>query len=283
MAKVLVTETYLENAGDAIRAKLGTNTTYLPSEFASAINGITTGVELSSSDEGKVVVEDDGDYVLAAQTSLSVTDNGTYDTTTNDEVVVSVSGGSAEGVPDRITKTSLVDGQRAVRFSWNSSSSNVTVQLGFYDANDGFIADADSPAETALGSYGNQLLAGGLVRRRYESGGGTYSTNGFWAADDIIYNGNACSAGTWLFSFSSVQSSTKYVYEAVVDFGTIVYIGTGQPQMNSSNGNYYVECDVQLDQTYDWVPVQTKAYKMVGGAWTDLNVSGPSGSPSSSS
>lgn len=44
----------------------------------------------SASDEGKVV--DDG--ALVAQTSTTVTINGTYNTTTNNEVVVNVSGGS---------------------------------------------------------------------------------------------------------------------------------------------------------------------------------------------
>lgn len=45
----------------------------------------------AASDEGKVV----SSGALVSQTSLSVTENGTYDTTTKDEVVVNVAGGAS--------------------------------------------------------------------------------------------------------------------------------------------------------------------------------------------
>lgn len=49
-------------------------------------------ITYSASDEGKVV----SNGALVAQTSETITENGTYDTTTNDEVVVNVSGGGGE-------------------------------------------------------------------------------------------------------------------------------------------------------------------------------------------
>lgn len=54
------------------------------------------GGSISPSDEGKVVVNGS----LVSQTSTTVTANGTYNTTTNNEVVVNVSGSlpSATGV-----------------------------------------------------------------------------------------------------------------------------------------------------------------------------------------
>lgn len=94
MARVITDEQNYYDIADAIRGKLDVETLYLPSEMAAAIETIETGIDLTSEDEGKVVVEDEGSYVLAEQTSLSVSQNGTYDTTTNDEVVVEVSGGS---------------------------------------------------------------------------------------------------------------------------------------------------------------------------------------------
>lgn len=57
-------------------------------------------ITYSASDEGKVV--DNG--ALVAQTSRTVTENGTYDTTTNDEVVVNVSGSGG------LTLESALDG-----------------------------------------------------------------------------------------------------------------------------------------------------------------------------
>lgn len=93
MARVLVNDESLTAIADAIREKLDVETTYLPSQMAGAIESIPTGSSLTSADEGKVVVESSGNYVLQAQTSRSISQNGTYDTTTNDNVVVSVSGG----------------------------------------------------------------------------------------------------------------------------------------------------------------------------------------------
>lgn len=46
MAKVLVTETYLEDIGDAIREKLESEDTYKPSEMAAAISQISGGATL---------------------------------------------------------------------------------------------------------------------------------------------------------------------------------------------------------------------------------------------
>ena len=100
MGRVLITDTYLSDTADAIREKLGVDTTYLPSEMAEAIRGITGGADLTSADEGKVVVEDDGSYVLQAQTSRSVSANGTYDTTTNNSVIVNVPTDGSSGKSD---------------------------------------------------------------------------------------------------------------------------------------------------------------------------------------
>ena len=43
MSKVLVTESYLSDIGDAIRAKNGGTTKYKPSEMAAAIKSLTGG------------------------------------------------------------------------------------------------------------------------------------------------------------------------------------------------------------------------------------------------
>lgn len=125
MPQVLVTEQYLEDIADAIRAKNGSGNTYTPAQMAGAIEDINTAGEVvlvqktvnangqynasndsadgysrvmvnvpnsySASDEGKVV----SGGALVGQTSRNVTMNGIYDTTENNEVVVNVSGGES--------------------------------------------------------------------------------------------------------------------------------------------------------------------------------------------
>lgn len=117
MAQVIVTESSLENIAGAIRAKLGTQATYKPAQMAGAIaqihgdpvlealnvnangtytpssgkDGFSQAVvnvpnSYSSGDEGKVV----SGGALVAQSSQSITQNGTYDTTLKNQAIVSV-------------------------------------------------------------------------------------------------------------------------------------------------------------------------------------------------
>lgn len=126
MSKVTVTESYLEGIGDAIRNKLNTSQGYTPGQMAAAIQSIPTGgitptgtinitqngtadvtqyatadVNVPNSyaagDEGKVVQNG----ALVAQTSETVTQNGTYDTTTKNEIVVNVQGGGTPNLQDK--------------------------------------------------------------------------------------------------------------------------------------------------------------------------------------
>lgn len=124
MANVLIDENSMSDIADAIRAKLNTADTYLPSEMADAIGdisggGITptgtkeitsngTNIDVAqyayadvavpntynSGDEGKVV----SNGALVAQTSDSVTENGTVDTTLINSLTVNVSGGGGSSI-----------------------------------------------------------------------------------------------------------------------------------------------------------------------------------------
>lgn len=125
MGNVLVEENDLYDIADSIRAKLGVTDTYKPAEMADAIdeigggstptgtkqisiteNGTTTedvtnyaSAEITAnvsnsytaSDEGKVV----NNGALVSQTSETVTENGTVDTTLINSLTVNVSGGSS--------------------------------------------------------------------------------------------------------------------------------------------------------------------------------------------
>lgn len=122
MPDVLVQESSLQAIAEAIRYKTGGNDTCKPREMAPAIRNLPgTGVlqnlsvtengnytpgagvdgydfvsvavtgGFGAGDEGKVVING----ALMPQTSLAVSENGTYNTTDKNSVVVNVSGGAA--------------------------------------------------------------------------------------------------------------------------------------------------------------------------------------------
>lgn len=137
MSKVLIEDSTLYEIANKIRTKLNTGAVYKPSEMGDAIDSISTGVtptgtinitqngnsdvsqyaiahvnvsnSYASCDEGKVV--SNGSLVAQAARSSTITENGTYDTTLNNEVVVNVpsSGGSSILVPKTITQNGTYD------------------------------------------------------------------------------------------------------------------------------------------------------------------------------
>lgn len=164
MAKVAITESYLEDIADAIREKTGlSEETYTPSEMAPAIatisgsGGITpTGTinitengtynvthyananisvpnSYSSSDEGKVV----SNGALVSQSGTTYTENGTYDTTLKNSVIVDVEGSGGSGVI--ITDTRDVHGSIIREITTDSIARLIpkrVVENGVYNASD---------------------------------------------------------------------------------------------------------------------------------------------------
>lgn len=124
MSRALITEDYLTDIADAIRAKNGSSDTYTPPQMAAAIAAIPTG--------GSVTVE-----------PLSVTANGTYIAPMGkaySPVTVNVSGGGGEPLPMVVTASSTFNqspkqpsgifGDVAGNF-WGSSGVNNWLNINF--------------------------------------------------------------------------------------------------------------------------------------------------------
>ena len=95
------------------------NGTHNVKNYASA--NVNVPNSYTAADEGKVVQNG----ALASQTSRSIMENGTYDTTTNDEVTVNVSAGT----PTLVTKTITENGTYSAEDDDADGYSEVTVNV----------------------------------------------------------------------------------------------------------------------------------------------------------
>lgn len=119
MSKYVIDGDTMTDIADAIRERNGSSTTYTPEQMVTVIGKLPNVYK--SEDEGKVVQNG----ALAAQTSRTVIKNGTYDTTTNDAVIVSVSGGdSGKGgiFAGEIVPSSGRDGEVYLQYVTNTKS-----------------------------------------------------------------------------------------------------------------------------------------------------------------
>jgi hypothetical protein len=181
MAQVIVTESSLENIAGAIRAKLGTQATYKPAQMAGAIaqihgdpvlealnvnaNGTYTPSSgkdgfsqamvnvpnsYTSGDEGKVV----SGGALVAQSSQSITQNGTYDTTLKNQAIVNVPNSysasdegkvvdngalvaqSSQTITDNGTYDTTLKNQVTVNVSGGGGGETLFYDIGEYFGND---------------------------------------------------------------------------------------------------------------------------------------------------
>lgn len=99
MAKVMVTESYLEDIADAIRAKKGVETTYKPGEMATAISSISSSPILQSKT-----------YTVDSAGTATVTADSGYDGLSSVAVSVPSAGLVGGNFPGEITVTIDNDG-----------------------------------------------------------------------------------------------------------------------------------------------------------------------------
>ena len=210
MSKFLTDSTIYPAIAAAIRAKGGATGLLKPSEMPAAIRNISGGgssavleplivtangnytpgvgvdgfdsvsVDVPNSyaeaDEGKVVQSG----ALVAQTSLNVTANGTYDTTTNNSVVVDVEGGGGD---DPLPLTDYIQ-----------SSGTQYINTGYAVSPDSrieMVAEFASPSGTSNSAFGTRAAASGTSN----------------AKGCLLYAGGSSSPNTLYAQFGGNQDS----------------------------------------------------------------------------
>ena len=217
---VWVEQDVLDAISEAINEKTGGTGDYKPSQMPRAIRNIKA-CTLSTADDGKVVQGGQ----LVGQSTIRITQNGTYDTTTKSEALVTVSGGMEFEMSD-VGKVVVsgdsgyeLAGQTTLNVSENgtydTTSKNVTVvdiqvtppaldtksitENGTYDASsdnlDGYSQVTVNVAGASIDAAdeGKVVINGSLVSQvpMSISANGTYDTTGNNSVSVAVAGGNS--------------------------------------------------------------------------------------------
>jgi hypothetical protein len=193
----------------------------------------------SASDEGKVV----SDGALVEQTSRSITSNGTYDTTENNEVFVSVSGGGSDGtftIPyyTDISSDSVVSAPVYGNYVFTAAQAFGNEKQHWWGANNNYQHWLKITFEEAV-----------IINRIAFSNAWTQG-NYKWQSSNVAFQGsNDDSTWTDLLTFTgltlsenavehNVNNNTPYLYYRFLCASTTAnYTGLGKIKLYGKNSN----------------------------------------------
>lgn len=182
MAKVLVTDTYLSNIADAIRAKNGGSATYTPGQMAGAIAALP---------DAPVLVD------------KTIIQNGTYNASDDSadgysQVVVNVPSGGGASIEEWDLTDSFVGTKRGVQLTVG----NVVISSSgaVFDSVSDYLTVRTFPAITVELDVSSMVLTSGSTHRRFVMTGNS-ATGG--ADNGLIYE----YSGVWGFYNGSWENS----------------------------------------------------------------------------
>ena len=197
MAKVLVTESYLEDIGDAIRAKLETQDTYKPSQMANAISQISGGTLITK----------------------SITQNGTYNASDDEadgysSVTVNVAGGGGSGpiLSGTTEPTSAIGNNEDIYIKYSEMAAlydhSIKIDAQYRKVN-GVWVNYTEPEAPTKGVHIWTKSTGG-------NDAAMYVQDGYWDVDNEIFvtTGDVVSV-----IYTIVQSSNTYNCNGVATLG----------------------------------------------------------------
>ncbi len=196
MAQVVVTEAYLSDIAQALRVKLGTNETFKPSQMGNGVRRLPTAPRVitksitangtqnasgdnadgyssvianvpntyAASDEGKVV----NNGALVSQSSQTITQNGTYNTTLNNQIVANVPNTYTSGDEGKVVDNGALVAQTSKNIGTN----------GTHDTTKNNSVVVNVPNSYSASDEGKVVNSGALVAQTSQNitQNGTYDT-----------------------------------------------------------------------------------------------------------